>query len=100
MPDSRAELEQRWLHLTRVALPAVAAERGWPLKDDHCFQRVLLDGACEGCWYDHVSGRPAYRHAPEQLLARAVELGQQLLAGKLDLRVSNRQSLAWRGRLR
>ena len=100
MPDSRAELEQRWLHLTRTALPAVTAERGWLLKYDHCFQRVLLDGACEGCWYDHVPGRPAYRHAPELMLARAVELGEQLLAGELDLGEMNRRSLGWRGRLR
>ena len=100
MSDSRAELEQRWLHLTRIALPAVAAERAWPLTHDHCFQRVLLDGACEGCWYQHVAGRPAYRHAPEPLLARAVDLGEQLLAGASDLGEMNRRSLAWRGRLR
>ena len=100
MPDSRTELEQRWLHLTRTALPSVAAERGWPLKHDHCFQRVLLDGACGGCWYDHVSERPAYRHAPEPMLARAVELGEQLLGGELDLGEMNRRSIGWRGRLR
>lgn len=100
MPGSRAELEQRWLHLTRVALPAVAAERRWPLTYDHCFQRVLLDEACQGCWYDHVAGRPAYRHAPELMLARAVAMGEQLLAGELDLGEANRRSLNWRGRLR
>lgn len=100
MPDSRAELEQRWLQLTRVDLPAVAAERSWPLKYDHCFQRVLLDGACKGCWYEHVPARPAYRHAPEPMLARAVGLAEQLLAGTVDLGELNRRSLAWRGRLR
>ena len=97
---SRSELEWRWLQLTRVDLPFAAAGRGWPLKHDHCFQRVLLDGACEGCWYEHVAGRPAYRHASDALLTRAVELGERLLAGELDLGEMNRRSLSWRGRLR
>jgi hypothetical protein len=100
LPASRAELEQRWLHLTRVALPGVAEARGWPIRFDHCFQRVLLDAACGGCWYDRVEGRPAYRHAPDVLLTTAVELGEELLAGTADLLALNRQSLAWRGRLR
>jgi hypothetical protein len=98
--SDRAELERRWLELTRTELPALADERGWPLRFDHCFQRVLLDAACEGCWYDRIEGRPAYRHAPDALLARAIELADQLLAGSADLSALNRQSLTWRGRLR
>jgi len=94
----RADLEQRWLRLTRFDLPRVAAERNWPLRNDHCFQRVLLDGACEGCWYEHIPARPAYRHAPDDLLVRALGLGEALLAGELDLREMNRRSLEWRGR--
>ena len=93
-------MERRWLHLTRVELPGHADERGWPLRFDHCFQRVLLDAACGCCWYERIERRPAYRHAPDALLARAVELGEELLAGREDLSALNRQSLAWRGRLR
>ncbi len=100
MPIDRVELERRWLELTRADLPAVAAERGWPLRFDHCFQRVLLDAACGCCWYERVESRPAYRYAPEPVLAKAVELGEALLAGTADLPALNRQSLAWRGRLR
>ena len=100
MPPRRTELEQRWLHLTREALPAIAEARGWPIRNDHCFQRVLLDAACGGCWYDHVTGRPAYRAASDDVLTRAVTLADQVLSGAADLLALNRQSLVWRGRQR
>lgn len=96
-PD-RADLEARWLRLTRAALPAVAAERGWPVRFDHCFQRILLDAACGGRWYDHVAERPAYRRCDPAILARAVGIGEAVLAGKDDLHALNRRSLAWRGK--
>jgi hypothetical protein len=96
LPLARADLEQRWLELTRTALPVAAEQRGWTLRHDHCFQRVLLDAACDGCWYDHVQERPAYRHAPEAMLVRAVELGDQLLEGSVELEDLNAKSLKWR----
>ena len=99
-PDTanRSSLEARWLALTRQALPAVAAERRWPIRLDHCFQRVLLDNAFGGRWYDHVRDRPAYRAAPADALARAVALGEAVLAGTADLPALNARSLAWRGK--
>ncbi|MCW3797880.1 GCN5-related N-acetyltransferase [Sphingomonas sp. BN140010] len=99
MPPSRTELEGRWLRLVREELPTVASDRGWPIRNDHCFARVLLDNACGGCWYDHVAGRPAYRHASDELLGRALALGGQVLANHVDLTELNRRSLAWRGKL-
>jgi hypothetical protein len=97
--SGRAALEARWLHLTRTALPAVAAERGWPVRLDHCFQRILLDGGCGGCWYDHIARRPAYRHADEKTLARAVALGEAVLVGVRKLSDLNDASLRWRGKM-
>ena len=91
--------ERRWLALTRETLPALARERGWPVRADHCFQRILLDQACGGRWYDHIAGRPAYRHASDAVLERAVALAEAAVAGELDLHDLNRQSLAWRGKL-
>jgi hypothetical protein len=96
MTDDRTRQEARWLELTRTLLPEVAAERGWPVRHDHCFQRILLDNAVAGVWYDHVTGRPAYRHIASEKLASAVALGEAALAGRADLAVLNRQSLAWR----
>jgi hypothetical protein len=96
MADVRKELERRWLRLTREALPALAAERGWPVNQDHCFQRILLDNAFGGVWYHHVAERPAYAHAATDALTRAIALGEACVRGEADLRVLNGQSLRWR----
>lgn len=84
--------------MTRAELPALAGQRGWPVRADHCFQRILLDQACGGCWYDHIAGRPAYAHADDAVLARAVTLAEGARDGTADLPAMNRQSLAWRGK--
>lgn len=94
----RAALEAAWLALTREEMPAIAAARGWPVSADHCFQRILLDHAAGGCWYDAIPARPAYRHAPDALLAAAVALGRAAVAGEADLHALNAQSLRWRGK--
>ena len=95
---SRAALEAHWLHLTRVTLPTLAAERRWPVRADHCFQRILLDNAHDGRWYDHIAARPAYAHATPEALARAVALGEAVAGGDADLHALNARSLAWRGK--
>lgn len=96
--DDRLALERRWLRLTREILPAQAGQRGWPIRADHCFMRVLLDHAHGGRWTDHIAARPAYAHAGDAALARAVALGEAVAAGRVDLAALNRQSLAWRGK--
>ena len=102
MPDgggaerSRADLEAEWLELTRGILPGLARSRAWPVRADHCFQRILLDAVVGGVWYDAVAGRPAYRCIDGGLLARAVALGNDVVEGRADLAALNRQSLAWR----
>ncbi|WP_232283385.1 GCN5-related N-acetyltransferase [Sphingomonas sp. PAMC 26617] len=95
---ARAVIEQQWLDLTRIRLPKRAMEARWSLRLDHCFQRILLDDACGGCWYDHIVGRPAYANAPAAVLAHAIATGEALLAGTADLIALNAQSLAWRGK--
>ena len=94
----RTPLEAEWLHLTRITLPDLAAARGWPVRADHCFQRILLDHAFGGCWYDHIAKRPAYRHADPAALNRAIALGEAAITGEADMAALNRQSLAWRGK--
>jgi len=96
MPADRAALEARWLDLTRVTLPALAQDRDWPVSADHCFQRILLDAACDGVWYDSITDRPAYRRAPDTILVQAVTLGEAAVAGTVDLAALDARSRAWR----
>ena len=94
--EDRSAAEAQWLKLTRESLPAVARARRWPVEADHCFQRIFLDTASDGVWYDRIPARPAYAHADRALLDRAIELAKAALAGEVDLAVLNRRSLAWR----
>ena len=71
--------------------------RDWPVRFDHCFQRILLDNAVGGPWREHIDS-PAYRNAPEPILARAIALGEAAVANEADLAELNRRSLAWRGK--
>lgn len=98
VPAERDARERHWLTLTRDVLPDMARSRDWPISADHCFQRVLLDHACGGRWYDHISGRPAYKHAPDAILDAAITLGQAVAAGMVDLTMLDAQSLRWRGK--
>ncbi len=95
---TRTELEARWLALTRETLPALASSRDWPVARDHCFQRILLDTVHGGRWYDHITGRPAYRHMSPGHLADAIALGEAIARGEGDLQALNARSLAWRGK--
>ncbi len=45
-----------------------------------------------------MSARPAYAHADEAALWRAIALGERCVTGDADLHALNRQSLAWRGK--
>jgi hypothetical protein len=74
----------------------VARERGFPIRADHCFQRVFLDIATGGVWYDAIKGRPAYAHAQDAILTEALRLAEAVLAGEVDLDRLNERSLGWR----
>ncbi|MHA6724103.1 GCN5-related N-acetyltransferase [Sphingomonas sp. RS2018] len=89
-------LEARWLTLTREVLPGLAVARDFPVRADHCFQRILLDHACGGVWYDAIAGRPAYACADQAILACAVATGEAVVRGDVDVALLNRRSLAWR----
>lgn len=100
-PPERQALEQRYLRLVREQLPAQAARDGWVLRLDHCFGRVLLDDAVQGCWYDALDRRrgAAFRQLDDAQLAGAVALGERLLEeGDPLLRELDGRSLAWRGK--
>ncbi|MEM8781974.1 MAG: hypothetical protein AAGE65_03870 [Planctomycetota bacterium] len=99
-PPDRYDLQARYLELTRVELPAAARRDGWPIREDHCFMRIILDALFGGCWYDHLDRRlRAYKQLDETQLRDAVALGEQMLAeGEPKVRALNEQSLCWRGK--
>ena len=90
---------EQYLHLTRTAMPALAqtGNRAWPVRNDHCFQRIVLDTISGGVWYEHIA-RPAYKNLSLTQVTLAVELCRQIIDGEVDLGKLNRQSLVWRGK--
>lgn len=93
----RIDLVQRYLQLTREVLPELArTERvEWPVQNDHCFQRIVLDTVSNGVWYDHIR-RPAYVHLSMDQAWQAVQMCEDIVAGSTDLAELNRKSLLWR----
>ena len=93
------DLLDTYMHLTKKVLPQLARgdEQNWPIREDHCFQRIVLDTICGGVWYDYLS-RPAYKHLTNDQAQRAVDLCQSIVSGKVDLHELNQQSLVWRGK--
>ena len=95
MEAARAALVDRWLELTRVVLPGMAAANRWPIRLDHCFMRVFLDHAMQGRW-DRTIPRPAVRHMPLDALQRAVATAEATVLDPTRLPGLNDESLAWR----
>ncbi|MEO1174083.1 MAG: hypothetical protein AAFX94_18850, partial [Myxococcota bacterium] len=51
-----------WRRLVEEKLPTAAEHYDWPVTDDHCFARILLDNACGRPWREVVRP-PAWRNA-------------------------------------
>lgn len=90
-----------YMHLTKEVLPSLARtdQTDWPVSEDHCFQRIVLDHVCGGVWYEHL-GRPAYKHLTNKQAQLAVKICQDITDGRADLKRLNQQSLVWRGKRR
>ena len=89
----------RCMKLTKEVMPKMASDKAfhWPVKYDHCFQRIVLDTICNGSWYDHLE-RPAYKHLSRNQALKAVQLCEDIIASRADLNALNRQSLLWRNK--
>jgi hypothetical protein len=51
-----ADLVSRYMVLTKEVMPQMARDPRvtWPVRNDHCFQRIVLDTVCDGPWYAHL----------------------------------------------
>lgn len=92
-------LIDQYLIMTKEVMPKMASEstNNWPVKHDHCFQRIVLDSICGGVWYESID-RPAYKHLNDNQAKHAVKLCNEIIAGQVDLSQLNAQSLTWRGK--
>lgn len=56
-----------YMHFTKEVLPSMARRDrcDWQVREDHCFQRIVLDVVCRGICYKHLS-RPAYKASHKQ----------------------------------
>ena len=97
--EEKDTLIATYMHLTKEVLPSLARsdQTNWPVSEDHCFQRIILDQICGGVWYEHL-GRPAYKHLTNDQAQHAVELCKDIIEGRADLKQLNQQSLIWRGK--
>ena len=98
--DEPRDLIDNYMHLTKTVLLSMArsGERDWPVREEHCFQRIILDTICGGVWNKYLD-RAAYKHLTNDQAQRAVDLCQDIIEGRLDLQQLNQQSLIWRGEL-
>lgn len=98
-PPRAADLVARYMTLTKDVMPRLArtTHSDWPVRNDHCFQRIVLDTICGGVWYDFLH-RPAYKNMSFKQAQQAVRLCHKIISGDVDLATLNAQSLAWRGK--
>ncbi len=98
--DSRtADLVSRYMVLTKEIMPQMARDPAvkWPVRNDHCFQRIVLDNVCGGPWFAYLS-KPAYKNLSGVQAVRAVQLCEDIVANRVNLYDLNRKSLTWRGK--
>jgi hypothetical protein len=88
-------LVEQYLHLTQTVLPDISHKRNWPIHNDHCFQRVVLDTVCQCCWYEKIP-TPAYQHLTYQQALAAVKLCEQIKNNEVNLNVLNDTSKRYR----
>ena len=97
----REALVEEWNLLAKTNLPALAKLHRWPIRFDHCFQRVALDAAFQGCWYDSLDRKrgPAIKQIGADDLRRAVEAARRMeQEGTTAVVEMDTASLCWRGK--
>jgi O-6-methylguanine DNA methyltransferase len=97
-------LRERWTHLYREHLPALAKARDpgqkqWPVHLDHCFARIILDNVvgADKPWTDVVKA-PAVKNMSSEQLQAAIGLGEEIATGKANLVELDEWSLSLRGK--
>lgn len=100
----RSTLLARYTSLIDKDLPRAATSRSdaqprWPVHLNHCFGRIILDNICARPWREVIEP-PAVRNMTPGQLEQAVQVGEGILSGKVDLERLNRESLQMRAKSR
>ena len=100
----RSTLLTRYKQLIDKDLPLAAknksdAQPRWPVHLNHCFGRIILDHICQRPWREIIDP-PAVKHMSVAQLGKAVEVGEGILGGTIDLERLNRESLQMRAKSR
>lgn len=96
--DRLSYLQTRYLELTNQVLPELARQRQFPVKYNHCFQRIVLDNLFGCCWYEVLRGKdPAYKQLTEAQLERAIAIAESMTSQTDEHTYQlNQNSLGWR----
>ncbi len=99
--DQLTQLRSQYLELTNHVLPNLSATRKFPVRYNHCFQRIILDNLFGCCWYEVLNqqGEPAYKQLTEAQLEQAIAFANSIVNQPDSyLHQLNQNSLTWRGK--
>jgi hypothetical protein len=94
-------LRDRYLELTNRTLPELAKQRSFPVRYNHCFQRIILDNLFGRCWYEALDRQagPAYQQLTVEQLRQAITIAEMMIEQPDDyIHQLNQNSLQWRGK--
>ncbi|PQE05193.1 hypothetical protein CJF30_00010160 [Rutstroemia sp. NJR-2017a BBW] len=98
-------LRDSWKEMYQTLLPTAArsknpAQPKWPVYNDHCFARIILDNVVgkNTPWTQKIKS-PAYMNMSQEQLEQSTALGWKILDGVADLVQLDESSLAVRGKL-
>jgi hypothetical protein len=97
--DHLVKLQEQYLELTNDVLPKLAISRKFPVRYNHCFQRIILDNLFGCCWYEVLERgqKPAYKQLSAEQMEEAIALARRIIDRPDSyLYELNRNSLSWR----
>ena len=96
------QLQQKYLELINRELPALAKQRQFPVRFNHCFARIILDNLFDRCWYEALDRKKgaAYKQLSPEQLQKAIAIAETIIA-RPDTYIQelNQNSLRWRNKL-
>lgn len=98
---ARKSLEKEYLYLSGEQIPQQARTEAWPIHENHCIQRILLDRLFDDKWNHHLKkkNKAAYKQLSNVQLGRLLFLTYQLMEeGKPLAQVWNESSLNYRSK--